>query len=165
MSTRNRPVDWAAAVWAGMAAGVVATIVQIVLWSVFTNASPTVLFRDARFAAAIVLGPGVLPPPASFDGRVVLVATLVHFALSVVYGLILSRVIAHLRASASLFVGVVFGLCLYTVNMHGFTIIFPWFEASRVGITIAAQVAFGVIAAGAYRILSHRHRARRRDAD
>ena len=42
-----------AAVYAGIAAAVLATIAEIVLWLVFTDALPGILFRDARFAAAI----------------------------------------------------------------------------------------------------------------
>ena len=39
---------WRAATYAGIAAGIVATAVEIVLWSVFTDAFPEILFRDAR---------------------------------------------------------------------------------------------------------------------
>jgi hypothetical protein len=152
----DRPVDGRAAIYAGIAAGILATLVQIVLWAVFTDALPAIIFRDARFAAAIVMGRGVLPPPATFDWEVMLVATLVHFALSVAYGLILCRLTARLRAASSLLAGAVFGLCLYAVNMYGFTSIFPWFDDSRGWITAATHVAFGMSAAGAYRIIAQR---------
>jgi hypothetical protein len=33
------------------------------LWAVFTDALSTILLRDARFAAAIIMGRGVSPPP------------------------------------------------------------------------------------------------------
>jgi hypothetical protein len=55
----HNSANLSAAVCAGIAAGILATVVQIVLWSVFTDALPTILFRDARFAAAIVMGLGV----------------------------------------------------------------------------------------------------------
>jgi hypothetical protein len=147
-------VKWSAAVYAGVAAGILATVAQIVLWSVLTDAFPAILFKDARFAAAIVMGRGVLPPPASFDSRVMLVATLVHFALSIAYALILSGLISRLRTPAALFVGAAFGLCLYLVNMHGFTVFFPWFDATRDWITVVAHVTFGVTSAAAYKNLS-----------
>ena len=149
-------MDARAAIYAGIVAGILATLVQLVLWTVFTDALPAIIFRDARFAAAIVMGRGVLPPPATFDWEVMLVATLVHFALSVAYGLILSRLTARLRAASSLLAGAVFGLCLYAVNMYGFTSVFPWFNDSRGWITAAAHVAFGMSAAGAYRAITQR---------
>jgi len=152
----DRAVDGRAAIYAGIAAGILATLVQVVLWSIFTDALPAIIFRDARFAAAIVMGRGVLPPPATFDSEVMLVATLVHFALSVAYGLILSRLVSRLRARSSLVTGAAFGVCLYAVNMYGFTSVFPWFNDSRGWITAATHVAFGMSAAGAYRAIAQR---------
>ena|SRR5437762_8304265 len=151
---RDQPVKWGAVAYAGIAAGILSTLVQIVLWFVFTDALPAILFRDARFTAAIVMGRAVLSPPATFDVQIMLVATFVHFALSVAYGLILSRLMARLHTRSSLLVGAVFGLCLYVVNMHGFTIFFPWFDAARGWITVVAHVTFGATAATAYKALS-----------
>jgi hypothetical protein len=149
-------VTWSAAVYAGVAAGILATVVQIALWSIYADVLPTILFRDARFTAAIVMGRAVLPPPATFDGRIMLVATLVHFALSIIYGLSLSWVIARLRAAPSLLVGAIFGVAVYGVNMYGFTAVFPWFEAARDWITITAHLTFGITAASVYKVLSPR---------
>jgi hypothetical protein len=149
-------VAWSAALYASIAAGILAMLVQIALWSIFADVLPTILFRDARFTAAIVMGRAVLPPPATFDGGIMLVATLVHFALSIIYGLSVSWVIARLRAAPSLIVGAIFGLAVYGLNMYGFTAVFPWFEAARDWITIAAHLAFGIAAAGVYKMLSQR---------
>ena len=154
------------AVCAGIAAGILATAVQIALWSVFTDALPTLFFRDARFAAAIVMGRGVLPPPASFTWPVMLVATLVHFALSIVYGLALAPVISRLRTAPSLLAGAAFGLCLYGINMYGFSAVFPWFEAARDWITLVTHVVFGAAVAGAYKMLEQWQYVRvRRETD
>lgn len=157
---RAARIDVGAAVSAGIAAGILATAVQIILWSIFTDALPAILFRDARFAAAIVMGRDVLPPPASFDGRMMLIATLVHFALAIAYGLILARLIAGLRTPSSLLAGAAFGLVLYAVNMYGFTAVFPWFASSRDWITATTHVAFGAVVAAVYRVLSRRQRLR-----
>ena len=59
---------------------------------------------------------------------------------------------ARRGASASTSGGGLFGVALYALNMYGFTAIFPWFAASRDGITLVAHIAFGVVAAGAYRV-------------
>jgi len=157
------PVNWSAAAYAGIIAGIIATVVQIALWSVFADALPAILFRDARFAAAIVMGRKVLPPPASFDWTVMLVATMVHFALSVAYGLALSALIGRLRTLPSMLAGAAFGLCLYGVNMYGFTAVFPWFQAARDSVTLATHAAFGVAAASVYKMLAQQRfvRARR----
>lgn len=135
-------------------AGVLATAVQIFLWYLFTDAMPAILFRDMRFAAAIIMGRAVLPPPASFDWGLVAAATLVHFALAIAYALALGWLTGGLGTRASLLVGAGLGLCLYGVNMYGWTIAFPWFAASRDWITAVSHAAFGVAAAGAYRMFS-----------
>ena len=149
-------IDVRAAVFAGFAAGILSTLAQIALWLIFSDAFPAILFRDARLTAAIVMGRGVLPPPASFDWRVMLVAMLVHCALSILYSLILSWLISRHATLLSAITGAAFGLILYAANMYGFTVVFPWFEAARDWITLASHVVFGVVAALAYKALSRR---------
>ena len=144
-------IDWSAAVLAGMVAGIIATAVQIVLWLAMGREFPAILFRDARLAAAIVVGRAVLTPATAFDASVMLIATLVHFALSAVYGLMLAPIVARLRQSASLAAGAVFGLALYGINLYGFAALFPWFEVARDWITVAAHLVFGVSLAAVYR--------------
>jgi uncharacterized membrane protein YagU involved in acid resistance len=146
-------LNWRAAAWAGVAAGIVSTMVEIVLWSVHADALPQIFLRDAGFAAAIVMGPGVLSPPTAVAWKLLWVATFVHFALSLTYAMAVSLLIRPLRTLPSLLAGAAFGLVLYGVNMYGFTIAFPWFEATRGWITAAAHVAFGVAAAGTYRLV------------
>lgn len=139
--------------YAGIAAGIIASLFEVVLWALFTDALPGILVRDVHFAAAIVMGPQALSSIETFDRTTFIVATLVHFALSIIYGLILASLIRRLRATSSLIAGSAFGLGLYVINMHGFTMLFPWFEAARDWITIAAHVTFGVTAAGVYTLL------------
>jgi hypothetical protein len=147
-----------AGVWAGVAAGIAAALAQLFLWIAFTEAFPAVLVRDVRLTAAIVLGPGALDPAAATNMQTWLVATLVHFSLSVAYGIVLAAATHKLGLAASLLAGALFGLAVYTLNMYGFTRLFPWFEAARDPITIAAHLVFGVTAAFVYRRLAFRAR-------
>lgn len=149
---RTARVDIGAAVYAGVAAGILATAAQIVLWAIFTAALPAILYRDSRFAAAIVLGRGVLPPPASFDTVIMLIAAIVHFALAIAYALLLAWLIADFRLRTSLLAGAAFGLGVYAVNMYGFTAVFPWFASSRDWITAVTHLVFGIVLAAAYRL-------------
>ncbi len=137
-----------------MAAGIFSTIAQILLWWVFWDALPSILYRDARFAAAIVLGQGVLPPSATLDWQVMLIATWIHFGLSIIYAIVLSWLIHRLDIKNSLIVGGLYGLGIFTINMYGFVIIFPWFVETRDWITVTAHLVFGVSAAGVYKALS-----------
>jgi hypothetical protein len=157
LNARTLALDWRSAALAGLAAGTVATAAEIVLWWVVSQPLPAILYRDARFAAAIVMGRAVLPPPAAFDVSILLVATMVHFALSLAYGVTLSAMISRLGTRASLLAGAGAGLALYAVNMYGFTFVFPWFAAVRDWIAVAAHVVFGVVVAGTYKLVHGRH--------
>jgi hypothetical protein len=135
---------------ATIAAGTLSTLVQVVLWIAFTDAWPAILFRDARLVAAIVMGPAVLPPPASFDAVVMAVATLVHFALSLVYTALVARLVERRAPGSAVAWGAAFGVALYAVNLYAFTWVFPWFTQARDWIALAAHVVFGVVAAAAW---------------
>ena len=149
-------MNWRAAVYAGFVAGFLATAAEIALWALFTDSLPAIFFRDARFAAAIPLGREALSNTANADWEVLVVATLVHLALSVAYALILSLLIRRLPLYACLLAGGAFGMVLFAINMYGFTTFFPWFEAARDWITATAHVVFGIVAAGVYAVLAAR---------
>jgi len=134
------------------------TVVQVALWAALTDALPAVLWRDGRLAAAIVLGPGVLEPPAAFDARVMVVATLVHGVLSIVYAVVLAVLAGRLRLAPAVIAGSLFGVALYVINLYGFTALFPWFAVDRDGITLAAHVTFGLCASATYWWLARRTR-------
>ena len=151
-------MNWRAAIWAGMAAGVIATGAQLALWYAFLDAMPWIFYRDARLTAAILMGQDVLPPPATFNGEVIIVAGLIHFVISIVYGLILACLISRLGTVLSLLAGSIYGLILYGINMYGVTFIFPWFSQARDWITILTHIIFGVSVSGTYKVLVKSHR-------
>ena len=145
-------VRWGVGALAGIAAGVVATIAQVLLWLAFTDALPAILIRDARMTAAIVLGEGALARPGD-DVAVFAVATIVHFALSIAYGVAIGAGVHRLRFATSIVAAAAFGAALFAVNMFGFTRLWPWFEAARDGITFTAHLVFGATAAWTYHAL------------
>jgi hypothetical protein len=152
--TASSQTDLKAAALAGIIAGTAATLFEILLWCIHGVALPETLLRDARLAAAIVLGREVLPPPSTFDGRVMLAATIVHFGISIASTVVLSVLIARLAFRAAIVAGALFGLALYAIDMYGFTVVFPWFAITRDGITAFTHVAFGMIAAASYKLLA-----------
>jgi hypothetical protein len=150
-SGRAPPFDPAAAVGAGCAAGVSSTFLQMGMWLVLSYPAWDMLLRDSRLAAAIVLGPGVLPPPATFDLFIMLVSGILHFVLSATYGLVIAALVNRMKMTAAVCLGAISGLLLFIVNMGGFTGIFPWFVASRDTATAVAHIGFGMTAAACYR--------------
>ena len=140
-------------IWAGVMAGVASTLIEILLWLIFTDDFPGILYRDARLAAAMVLGRSVLLPPATFGAGVMLMATLIHFVISITCAVLLALLTARLDTIPAPLAGIGFGVALYVVNLYGFTAIFPWFAQARGWITLIAHGVFGLTAISVYRWL------------
>lgn len=146
----GRTPHWMAAAYAGLIAGLVFLILEMVLVTLAGDS----LWGPVRMIGAIALGQDVLPPPATFAFSVFIMALVVHFILAVVYSLILSVIIFRLEEWIGLLAGAAFGLLLYWINFYGFTEIFPWFADARGGISIFAHLVFGVVTAWSYKELA-----------
>lgn len=151
--THSITADWSATVRAGVISGAVFMALEMMMVPLFLGGGP---WAPPRMIAAMVLGKGVLPPPASFDFGVLMAAMVVHFALSIAFALALALFITRLGYGAALAVGAAFGLALYGVNFYGMTAVFPWFAMARNWVSIFAHVVFGVVAAWAYLRATHR---------
>jgi hypothetical protein len=138
---------------AGVVAGSLATVVQMLIW--WLSATPVLetLLRDARLTAAIVMGRTVVTSVPAGRWDVLLIATFIHFSLSVVYAAIAMLFVVRLSAMLAILTGSVYGLAIYAVNLHGLTAIFPWFSVSRGWVTMLVHVVFGITLAGACRFL------------
>jgi hypothetical protein len=146
--TRETKVNWSAAVWAGVIAGMIFLVLEMIMVPLFLGISP---WAPPRMIAAILMGQGVLPPPATFSLGIFVVAMIVHFPLSILYAFILSPIIFRVATGPSLLVGAVFGLLLYLVNFFVFTAIFPWFAEARNWVSIFTHIVFGLVAAWSYK--------------
>jgi hypothetical protein len=134
---------------AGIIAGTTATVAQLLLWWQASVPLPDVLYRDTRLAAAMVLPHDVIALDQLFqppNWTVWLAATVIHFALSVIYAAVFVALVRRLRLGGFwlLPTGAGFGLALYLINMYGFTSLMPWFVLVRDWITIAAHAVFGL---------------------
>lgn len=132
----------------GIGAGILATVAQIALWGLAGMPILETLFRDARLTAALLMGPGVLPPPSTAQWDILLVATLIHFALSIAYALLPAMLVTLLPAGSAIAVGAVYGLGIYVINLYGFTALFPWFSVTRDWVTLVTHLVFGMVLSG-----------------
>lgn len=141
--------------WAAIVAGIVFMMLEMVLVGTVGGGSP---WGPPRMIGAIALGSGALPPPATFDLTIMLVAMVIHFALSILLGLILGWIVSRLRLGriAAIGAGTVFGLAVYFVSFYGFTAVFPWFAMARTPITVFAHIVFGAVLGWAYHALAAR---------
>ncbi len=151
-----RPYVWTAAIWAGLVAGLVFLMLEMALVGTIGGQSP---WGPPRMIAAIAMGEGVLPPPATFDVGIVIVAMIIHFAFSVILGVIFGWTISRRRmtVTAAIIAGILLGLVVYVVGFYIFTAIFPWFAMARGGISIFAHAMFGLVLGWVYYALASRH--------
>lgn len=131
---------------AGLIAGLVFMVAEMIMVPLFGGGSP---FGPPRMIAAIGMGPDVLPPPATFDLGIMMVAMLIHFAMAAILGVVFVFAARMMKLSGPmmLLVGAIFGLIIYFVNFYGMTAVFPWFEMARNWISIVAHVIFGIVLA------------------
>jgi hypothetical protein len=155
----TKAIDWKAAVWAGIIAGLVFMVLEMLLVQLVGGGS---MWGPPRMMAAMVMGREVLPPPASFDAGIFVVAMTVHFVLSLIYAFIFGWIGSQWRMTmtGAAIGGLVFGLVIYALNFYGFTAIFPWFAEARNWITILAHAVFGLTLGMAYETLARRDGSR-----
>jgi hypothetical protein len=145
-------IDWRAGVYAALIAGAVFLVLEMSMVWLFMGESP---WAPPRMIAAMVLGEGVLPmpdKPASFDFGIVMTAVLIHFVLSIIYGLIGAAIVANRMGYAgAIGLGALCGLAIYLINFYPVAAaLFPWFAMARNWISIFAHVMFGAVVGAAY---------------
>lgn len=149
-----RAADWSAAVVAGLAAGALLMVLDLVWPLLFGNGDP---WGTSHKIAALVLGEQALQS-SGFDLAVVATALVIHYSLGVLSGLVIGAAIAAMHWEGSLVmtqvVGYGFGVIVYFVNFYVLPRLFPWFYDMQGEATFLGQLAFGLCAALVYRKLS-----------
>lgn len=150
----HKQLDWKAGVWSGLIAGAVFMMLEMLMVAFIQGESP---WGPPRMIAAMILGEGVLPPPATFDIGIMMAAMMVHFILAIVYGLIVGWLLHWTkRLGIALLIGAVFGFGIYLVNFYLIApAAFPWFAMARNWISVFNHTLFGIVTAGAYIGLRH----------
>ncbi len=141
-------MNWMAGACAGVTAGVVFLIVEMLLVWLAMGMSP---WAPPRMMAAILLGPSILPPPADFSLLAMATALAVHLPLSALYGLVIGWLVRRCDMGMAVLVGLVSGLVIYGVNFYVIApVMFPWFVEARNWIGVLGHAIFGMVAGGAY---------------
>ena len=148
-------VNTKAALWAAIIAGAVFMMLEMVMVPVFMGGSP---WGPPRMIAAIGMGKGVLPPPATFDAGIMMVAMLIHFVLSVILAFLFAFIARGRTVGMVTMIGAAFGLVVYLVNFYGMTAVFPWFAMGRGWIGIFAHVMYGAVRGLVYASIARRVR-------
>lgn len=140
-------VDWSAAIWAGIVAGVVFYILNIFLIPYIYGGSSWAIIK---YLSSTVLGQNVLPPPASFD----LTALITSFLSTIILSLIFTSILAYIIHRGGLITGIIggaiFGLALYYINFNTLTVFSPWLYAMKNSANLINHIIFGILAGGLY---------------
>src|SRR5262249_19354232 len=135
-------VQWRAAVSASLLTGLFfLAIPRGSPWSGITSFSPAVLGRN-------LTGEHVSLPET----------WLIHMGCSLIYGLIVCRVVAGLHQGRAILTGGLLGVVLYVVNFGIVSIWWPEIRGNEFGVLLT-HVVFGLVAAAAYRGLLRRRTA------
>jgi hypothetical protein len=130
-------------------AGIVAGLIMGVWFLIFPRGVP---WSSVNFFSAAVLG-RVMPESVSYIS-----ATLLHFALCALYGIVIAAVVRRTRAEWAILMGAVTGLLLYLLNL---AVVYNAVHSvyGREAAVLIAHVLFGAFTAGVYRGFISRRRA------
>ena len=143
-------VDWSAAVWAGLIAGTFFLLLILLVTPMVAGGNVWVVLR---LLASVVLGSGVLAPPATFSLSALLAGLITHYILSLGYASLLAYIIHRWGLIVGLVGGALLGLALYALNFYTLTFFFPWFFAMRSWPVVLSHIIFGAVAGGVYESL------------
>lgn len=133
-------LQWFPAIAAGLIAGIILLVLPHASpWEGLTLFSPAILGRVI---------------PASWAMPVFSVVV-IHLGLSLIYGLIISLAVTHIRELRAVLLGGVIGLALYFINLAVVSMWITALKGNEVSV-IVTHLVFGLIAAGAYRGLLRR---------
>lgn len=145
-------LDWKGVFFSGLIAGAAFMMLEMLMVWLFMGQSP---WGPPRMIAAMAMGQGVLPPPASFDFGVMMAAMFIHFTLSWILAAAFAWAFGGLKTGTAVMVGAAFGLTIYVINFYGFTAVWPWFAMARTWVSVFAHIMFGVILAWSYKAIAH----------
>ncbi|MFP4323912.1 MAG: hypothetical protein ACLFTK_15765 [Anaerolineales bacterium] len=145
----QKNVSWRAIPVAGLLAGTVFLLTNLLLsWLVF-DIQPGLFLR---YVASLALGSDVL----TTSGEGAWIAGLgVHYALSLLFALVIAIVIHRWGLWVGIIGGGVLGLAIYAINLYTMTLLFDWFFAINSTVLAASHALFGAVAGGTYELFDH----------
>ena len=152
--TRATTIDWSAAIMAGVVGGIVFMMLEMIMAPMFTGAPG--IWAPPRMIGAIGLGKEVLPPPGTFHLGAVMVAMMIHFPLSIAFGIATAFIVRNLGMGAAIAVGIVLALLLYAFVFYVMTPVWPWFANARNWVSIFVHIVFGALVAWWYKARANR---------
>ncbi|MEO8308956.1 MAG: hypothetical protein ABI616_13040 [Pseudomonadota bacterium] len=150
IDTRVRKlVDWKAILLATLVAGTIA-----LLWNFFVVPAllKTTPWVAVRLTGSILLGKGVLAPPATAHIGALIAAIATHYVLALVMTAIIAFVIHRGGLVGGILIGGLLGLSFYCIDYYSLTFFMPQFFAIQHWSLVVGHILFGAIAGGTYEL-------------
>ncbi|MEJ7931097.1 hypothetical protein WG922_14060 [Ramlibacter sp. AN1015] len=139
---------WGAAALAGLVAGAVALVLEMLLLGFVYGIS---FWSPLHANAVIVMGPGALPAASPTTGTIVIVGAAIQLALSALYGLLIGWLVHRMDLGPALLVGLAVGVALYALQFYLIApAMLPWFVGLRTWVMAIGFMVFGLLTAGLY---------------
>ena len=143
----QRNVMWRAIPFAGLIAGTVFLLINMILSPIVLQIDPTIIIR---YFASLIMGPSAL---VGSDSSILIMGLLTHYALSILFTLVIAIVVHRWGLGVGIIGGAILGLSFYGINLYAGTIIFEWFFAINNPILLVSHILFGAVAGGVYEML------------
>lgn len=151
---RHRQADWPAALLAGLLAGLIFLLINVVLCQLLL-ANP---WLPLQLPAALALGAEVLPPAEVAGLGVPATGLIVHLLLATGFTCLIAFCLHRWGILVGVLGGALFGLCLYSINYNFIADFVSGFAALRGWLMLASHCVFGAAAGGLYEFLERDHR-------
>lgn len=142
-------MDWSAALWAGIIAGVIFFLLNIFFVPFILGGNMWIIIR---LFASIFLGEGILAPPATFNLVALLVSIFSTLVLSIGFTVLIAFILHRWGLLTGIIGGSLFGLAIYLVNFYSLSYFYPWFFAMSSWPFVITHILFGGIAGGVYEL-------------
>jgi hypothetical protein len=142
----QKNVTWRAVLLAGFVGGIVFLGMNILFVQSMT---PSLLLR---YIASLAMGSDVL---VSTNSTSLIIGLVIHFALSLVFALVITIVVHRWGLLVGIIGGGILGLSLYGINLYTLTRFFPWFFAINTTMLLISHIVFGMVVGGVYELFDH----------
>ncbi|MEM7530611.1 MAG: hypothetical protein AAF639_00420 [Chloroflexota bacterium] len=153
---RRQLVDWSAAWWAGIIAGLIFLAYNIFVLPWLWGGNMWVMLR---LHASVIWGESVLAPPATFDVGVLLTALITHLIFSVLAAMFIAYILHRWGLIIGIIGGALLGLVIYAINLYasinllnGILDLFGFFILRNWSFALG-HIIFGALAGGIYEAL------------
>jgi hypothetical protein len=140
-------VMWRAIPFAGLVAGTVFLLMNMILSPLLLQIDPTIILR---YFASLVMGTSAL---VTNNSSFLIIGILTHYSLSMIFALVIAIVVHRWGLGVGIVGGAILGLSFYGINLYAGTRIFEWFFAINSSLLLVSHIVFGAVAGGVYEML------------